>query len=102
MILEEEHARPAAGKVLHIDRFGNVITNLRLRSEAPLALQRINIGRRTVSRWVATYEEAPQGTVCAIKGSSGLLEIVVRNGNAARELRAHPGIVLRFQWGRQA
>lgn len=71
--------------VLHIDRFGNIITNILgdnrdfLSRSAP----GIGIGRKKVTRWVENYESAPPRTPCLIVGSSGLVEITVKLGSAA-------------------
>ena len=72
------------GRVVHIDRFGNVITNI------PEALTRggqmltIELGGRTLQGLATTYG-AGVGLVALI-GSHGHLEIAVRDGNAAELL----------------
>ncbi len=73
------------GEVLTIDRFGNVITNLVARSAAFVAVA----GRRV--RMVRTYGDAAPGELIALAGSSGFVEIAVRNGSAATEWRITRG-----------
>ena len=92
--------KAAAGTVLHIDRFGNIVTNLRAESyeEASTAVKEVAIGGRPIRRWSATYAEAPAGTPCCILGSSGLVEISVRNDSAARRLKARIGNSLTIRW----
>ena len=51
-------------------------------------------GRRL--RWVRTYGEAQPGECVALLGSFGTVEIAVRDGSAARELRVAPGELLRI------
>jgi hypothetical protein len=78
------------GSVLHIDRFGNIITNIRLRGRSPGPWS-ARIGTRGVRGSFRTYDDAPRGTPFLLRGSSGLLEISVRRGDAAKKLRAAPG-----------
>jgi S-adenosylmethionine hydrolase len=79
------------GEVLHVDRFGNLITNL-TRELLPMGHQvRIQIAGREVSGPAASYAQVREGDLLALFGSSGYLEIAMRNGNAAAVLQARPG-----------
>ena len=69
-------------RILHIDRFGNVITNVRVPNETALILG-LKVGRHRVTGWIQAYQDGPLRKPRLIAGSSGLVEIVVRNGNAA-------------------
>ncbi len=69
------------GEVLTIDRFGNAITNLLARD-----ISTVFIANQAV-RVVRTYADAAEGELIALTGSSGLLEIAVRDGHAASRLR---------------
>ena len=91
----ESESKPVKGEVLHIDRFGNVITNLRGRKTAPFSLK---IAGKTIHTWINNYAEAPEQTVCLIHGSSGLVEIVVKNGNAKQKLKAEIASEISFSW----
>lgn len=92
--------KKSAGTVLHIDRFGNIVTNLRAGSyeEASTSVQEVVINRKPVRRWTRTYAEAPEGKPCCILGSSGVVEIVVKNDSAARMLNAAIGRTLTVRW----
>jgi S-adenosylmethionine hydrolase len=81
------------GEVIHVDRFGNGVTNLL----APHG-GRIEVAGRTLGL-VRTYGDVPTGTYLAVTGSSGLVEIALRDGNAARGLGLARGtpVVLRAQ-----
>jgi S-adenosylmethionine hydrolase len=84
-----------SGEVLHVDRFGNVITNIP-RGYAPFlqegTLLRITLGSRSFSApLVRSYSELPQGKLGALFNSSDLLELVYNQGPATRLLRAEPG-----------
>lgn len=73
------------GIVMTIDRFGNAITNL-----VGLRGGSITVGDRTLTI-VRSYVDVPTGAVTAVCGSSGLVEIAERDGNAARSLRLTRG-----------
>jgi S-adenosylmethionine hydrolase len=72
------------GEVMWIDRFGNLITNFEKRHlSKPF---RLKIGKTVVLSMANHYAEAKRGTVIALLGSSGNLEISVNGGNAAQKL----------------
>jgi len=74
------------GLILHTDRYGNLITDIRA-ADLP-ANPVIQAAGRTFTL-VPTYESA--GGLCALAGSSGYIEIALPNGSAARELGIGPG-----------
>lgn len=73
------------GEVLTIDRFGNAVTNLYARADGWLEVA------STMLPVVRTYSEVSTGTRVGVIGSSGLLEVAVRDGHAARELQLTRG-----------
>lgn len=75
------------GEVVHVDRFGNLITNL----AGPLvpADAVVAVGGRRIVGLVPTFG-AGRGLV-ALVGSSGLVEIGLVNGSAASALGVRPG-----------
>jgi len=98
------------GEVLYIDRFGNVVTSIgRLRwagnglvldaafrrAAPPLRLAAagavVKVGGRTIQGVRRTYGEVAVGESLALVGSTGFLEIAVRQGDAARTLGVRPG-----------
>jgi S-adenosylmethionine hydrolase len=82
-----------AGEIIAIDRFGNAITNI-LGGHGG----RVEVGSCVV-RIGRTFGEVPSGSALALTGSSGLLEIAVRDGNAARELELVRGDVVILRRG---
>jgi len=68
------------GQVLTFDRFGNAITNLRAAHLDP-ATRRVRAAGRDIPL-ETTYGRVPSGEPVALVGSSGRLEIAVRNGDA--------------------
>ena len=79
-----------AGEVIDVDSFGNLITNLKT-EDLPEIIDAITIevAGQKIHGLVSTYGEG-QGLI-ALVGSSGRLEIAVRNGNAAAVLKAQAG-----------
>jgi len=82
------------GMVIHIDHFGNIITNLQDRDVRRMSAglgSVLTIGPHRIARFVNTYAEAGPGEPVALIGSSGFLEIAVNQGNAAELLQVNRG-----------
>ena len=77
-----------APAVLHIDRFGNIVTSIRAVDCQGFSLR---IGRVTVSRRGNTYAAAPFGELFLIEGSGGYLEVSMREASAAAKLGCRVG-----------
>jgi S-adenosylmethionine hydrolase len=73
------------GRVLHIDRFGNCISSLHATDLQKLDPQRLRLRLRAarVRGLKRTYAEVPRGGSLALLGSSGFLELALREGSAA-------------------
>jgi len=71
------------GHVMHIDRFGNIVTDIR-NSDLPPGPMETCI--RTARIDGLSHHYAGAHGLAALIGSGGYLEISLRNGNAAREL----------------
>jgi S-adenosylmethionine hydrolase len=67
--------------VIVIDRFGNLVTNLE-----GAHVGAVRVGSRDLPL-CRTYADVPSGEPLALIGSSGLIEIAVRDGNAAAAMR---------------
>ncbi|OFW14151.1 MAG: hypothetical protein A3H29_15230 [Acidobacteria bacterium RIFCSPLOWO2_02_FULL_67_21] len=72
------------GEIVHIDRFGNLVTNIDA-SQLP-SRPRIMVGSTAIDRISDHYGEVAAGGVLAIVGSTGRLEISINRGNAAKKL----------------
>ena len=73
--------------MLHIDRFGNAISNL-ARSDVEAAAGRVihvEAGGRQLPL-ARTYGDVPEGEALALIGSADLLEVAIRGGSAATAL----------------
>jgi hypothetical protein len=74
------------GSVVSIDRFGNVITSFSAAAIAGGQAWCISAGRVSHLPISTTYGDVPVGMPLAYIGSSAMIEIAVRNGNASSEL----------------
>lgn len=81
-------------RVLHVDRFGNVITSVRAADVGPDA-RLAWTGGETVAR-VRTYAEAPPGRSVTLEGSTRYLEIAANRTSAAESTGLRPGDPVRL------
>ena len=88
------------GSVQHIDRYGNLITNIgeTLLPAAGGGLT-VEVGGREVAGLSTSFQG--EGPLVAVIGSGGWLEIAVPNGSAARELGAGIGDAVAVRLGRR-
>jgi len=85
-------------EVLHIDEFGNIITNINQKELNVLGYTKVTVrigAKRVPARIVQTFSELRKGEVGILVGSHGLLEIVSSEANAATKLRVKIGDGLR-------
>lgn len=78
------------GRIVYADHFGNLVSNL---PAEWLAGRRwvFRLAGRQVAGPSQTYADVPSGQLLALIGSSGRLEIAVRNGSAAAQLGVQAG-----------
>lgn len=76
------------GQVVHIDHFGNLITNLAPLDMPELGPRRtvLKIGYEIIDGIAPSYSAAAPGAVVAVVGSGGTIEVAVNQGHAARKL----------------
>jgi S-adenosylmethionine hydrolase len=81
------------GRVVFLDRFGNALTNLTAQAiarafgpDADDASFQVNVLDRRIVGLARSYGDAPVGTLVAIIGSSGRLEIAQVGGAATMRL----------------
>ena len=84
------------GQVVHIDAFGNAITNLRPRQAS--ALRELKVGSVRLPRLVRAYSQVKAGEALVLVGSSGYLEIAVNRGRAAEVLGLTVGETVTALW----
>lgn len=88
------------GRIIHIDHFGNCITNFTRADIPDPAHIELRVKRRvirTVRKFFADEDHSnadkrdPRNSLFAIWGSAGFLELSLNGGSAASVLRAHRG-----------
>jgi hypothetical protein len=85
------YEKSATGKVVYIDRFGNIITNIKggkLKNVLDFD-NKINvlIGKKTfIVKYIKSYDFVKKGQMLATIGSSNKLEIAINQGNAGKKL----------------
>jgi S-adenosylmethionine hydrolase len=87
------HPRGLVGEVLFRDAFGNLITNVAAAqlAAAPPGDWIIEVAGSQIDGLVRTYGEHPTGSLIALVGSSGWVEIAVVDGDAAGRLGVGSG-----------
>lgn len=105
------------GEVLHIDRYGNIVTSIGVLEwggeqlslkfafggrRAPLKLDsqalKIACGDVAINGVARTYGATDKGDLLGLVGSSGFLEIAVNQGNAAQRLNVNLGDPINMTW----
>jgi S-adenosylmethionine hydrolase len=82
------------GRIIHIDRFGNCVTNF---TRHTLALRgqstswRILVNDREIDSFRDFFADSSFDDLFAIVGSAGFIELCVRNGSAAKLLQVERG-----------
>jgi hypothetical protein len=88
------------GRVIHADRFGNLVTDIAYETWAEWAQGRTSsevnfqIGGEMVKGLKTTYGEAAWGEMISLFGSLGYLEIAVNGGSAAERLGLRRGEIV--------
>ncbi|HEX3481794.1 MAG TPA: SAM-dependent chlorinase/fluorinase [Kofleriaceae bacterium] len=77
------------GRIVHIDRFGNLISDLPEAEAGPAVAV-----AGQVLPLVGTYEDVAPGQLLAYIGSAGTVEIAVRDGRADRQLAVARGALV--------
>jgi S-adenosylmethionine hydrolase len=85
------------GEILHIDDFGNIISNITLEDLAKMGLHEgdsllVRLGKKTLMlRFCSAYDEVSSGTPLALIGGSNFLEVAVNQGRASTTFGAKAG-----------
>jgi len=82
------------GWVIHIDKFGNLITNLSaslIENAIGSRSVKIYVGNTILDEIVTTFGSVPEGEPAAFIGSSGMLEVGINKGDAREMLGVQKG-----------
>ncbi len=78
------------GRVIHIDKFGNLITNIPA-SALKTGQLYINIKGKRIKGLIKSYGYAPKGKLVALINSFGLLEVSLNSASARKLLKCRQG-----------
>jgi S-adenosylmethionine hydrolase len=83
------------GEVLHVDGFGNIITNINEKEAAQSHVKgKLSVelaGCKLKLKLCKAYGDTEPQAPLALIGSHGFLEISINQGNAAKKFKAKPG-----------
>jgi S-adenosylmethionine hydrolase len=91
------------GNVIHVDRFGNLITNItredyeQARTQSPGDAFKLTVGKQEIPKLNEFYAEGPKGTLLALFGSADFLEVAQTQGSAAKTLGLSRGAEVNVQ-----
>jgi len=88
---------PRRPVILRVDKFGNLMTNLRSSQLAAGFVIRVN--GTEIRRLLTSYAEAESGEIFAIEGSSGLIELCINQNSAAERLNLRRGAEFEVETG---
>jgi hypothetical protein len=89
--------RSSVGVVLHVDDYGNLITNIPAQSLEKLGLAlgssaRVSVGQKNViARFVRTYSDVPEGEFLFLN-NRGNIEIAINRGNLGEAIGTEAGM----------
>lgn len=91
------------GSVIHVDSYQNSITNISREffekvgegRDFVIYLQSRHYTLEKINKW---YNESPEGEILALFNAAGLLEIAIRNGNAAGLLNLKTNATIRIEF----
>jgi S-adenosyl-L-methionine hydrolase (adenosine-forming) len=85
-------------RIIHIDRFGNLILSLTINDIKNPEQVTLSVGNQAIQSLSHTFADVAAGQFLAYVGSlRGHIEIAVRNGNAARQLGVKVGDAIRVK-----
>jgi hypothetical protein len=90
------------GEVLDVDRFGNLLTSIetaRLDELPGTGAVSVEVAGHRVGGLVEAYADGPKDAGAVIAGSTGRIEVFVRDGSAARRLGVGRGAPVRVWRG---
>jgi S-adenosylmethionine hydrolase len=89
------------GRILKIDRFGNIVTNFHVSEFGDLESRgfTLGLGPREVTAMARTYAECAAGELYLIAGSSGYYEVSLREASAAGLVKCEVGAAVDLVMG---
>lgn len=73
------------GEIIYIDHFGNVITNIPFKKESDFLGCTVIAGNRMIGKIHNFYAAVNKGASLGIRGSTGFIELAVRDGDISKK-----------------
>lgn len=89
----------ALGRVAHIDRYGNLVTDIPA-AWVPAGPARVEVGSQGTERHASCYAEILPGEAAFLSGSLGTIELSLNGDDLARHWGVSRGTAVRIVWGR--
>ena len=86
------------GEIIHIDNFGNLITNIDAISIQSKNIKGVEIKHQRIRKIANSYYDIPEEKIGAVIGSSGYLEIATNQGNVAKLMKAGLGTKVKINF----
>ena len=86
-----------SGRVIHVDRYGNLVTDIPA-SWLPPGPCRAEVGGRATSRRASHYAEIPADEAALLPGSLGTVELSLNGDDLARRWGAGRGAAVEIVW----
>ncbi|HVT87442.1 MAG TPA: SAM-dependent chlorinase/fluorinase [Tepidisphaeraceae bacterium] len=96
ILLDIAPSKTRQGQIIYFDHFGNAMTNIGEGLLGKIKFKNVLVHGKKLGKLKRTYGDVAPGVPLALIGSSGLLEIAVRDGNAAKQLKLKVGDRIRL------
>jgi len=87
-------AKKISGEIIHVDRFGNLISNIAAKDFKLHEFEYIKLPGHSINKINNSYDRMPVNQAAAIIGSHGFVEIAVKNNSAAQMLNYSKGTTI--------
>jgi len=91
---EKEDKSTVSGRVIHVNRFGTLVTNIHESFLEGLKVKSVEVGTFNVGGLSKTYADVEHGYPLALYGSAGYLEVAYHGDSAEARLGLGVGIIV--------
>jgi S-adenosylmethionine hydrolase len=85
-----------SGRIIHIDRFGNLVTNIHASDLADCTVRQVRAGDFTIGPLSQSYSDVPPKMPLALLDSAGYLAVAYNGDRADNRLQMGPGIIVKL------
>lgn len=92
---EKEGERLVSGRIIHVNRFGTLVTNIHHSFLEGLKVKSVEVGIFNIGPLSKTYLDLESGYPLALYGSAGYLEVAYNGDSAEKRLDLGVGIIVK-------